>query len=111
VQVILDVYHAVLPSCRQISVVNPKLRKKILQANKLAASVCREQGWRYSGKHFWQAYFERCALDPWMRGEVPNPKNSRWRQHVGCLIDEERFAEIMNDAIEALRTEQQQAAA
>ena len=65
---------------------------------------CRDQGWPYEALNFWTAYFTECATDPWMRGEVPNPKNPSWKQNLDVLLAEDRFAGVMDRAIEALRS-------
>lgn len=98
-RVVLDAYHRLLPSCRRISVLNPKRQKRIQAADKLARQVCKAQGWTYATAKFWEAYFERCKADPWLRGEVPNPRNPAWKQNLDVLLKEDRFAEIMDRAI------------
>ena len=75
----------------------PKRKKRIQTADKLARQVCRDQRWEYDTEGFWRAYFAECAKDPWMRGDVPNPNNARWKQHLEVLIDEDRFARVMDD--------------
>jgi hypothetical protein len=40
-----------------------------------------------------------------MRGEVPNPKNPRWKQNLDVLLAEDRFASVMDRAIESMRGE------
>ena len=102
-QPILDAYHQLLPKCERIAVLNPKRRKRLLAAIKLAKSVCKSQQWPYDAGGFWAAYFGECATDPWMRGEVPNPKNLRWRQNLDVLLAEDRFAGVMDRAIGAMR--------
>lgn len=104
-QLVLEAYHEILPRCARIEVLSPKRRKRILTANKLAAQLCREQGWSMTTRQFWTSYFEECSDDAWMRGDVPNPKNPRWRQNLFVLIDEERFAGLMDRAIERVRGE------
>jgi len=102
-QPILDAYHQLLPKCERVEVLNPKRRKRLLAAVKLAKSVCKSQQWPYDAGGFWAAYFGECATDPWMRGEVPNPKNLRWRQNLDVLLAEDRFAGVMDRAIGAMR--------
>src|SRR5690606_37986802 len=97
--VVLASYHEILPNCRRIAVLNPKRRKRIQAADKLARQVCKQQGWTYVPKDFWEAYFDQCLQDPWLRGEVPNPKNPGWKQNLDVLLAEDRFAEIMDRAI------------
>lgn len=101
---VLSAYHSILPKCQHISVLNDKRRKRIAAAVKLARTVCRDQGWPYEALNFWNAYFTECATDPWMRGEVPNPKNPNWKQNLDVLLAEDRFAGVMDRAIEALRS-------
>jgi hypothetical protein len=100
---ILEVYHRVLPRCQHISVLNDKRKKRIAAAVKLARSVCEQQGWQYVADDFWGAYFDECTKDAWMRGEVANPKNPSWKQNLDVLIAEDRFAGIMDRAIESMR--------
>ena len=100
---ILIAYHELLPRCQRITVLNPKRKRRIAQVVKLAKQVCREQGWGYDADGFWRAYFAECTKDPWMRGEVPNPKNLAWKQNLDVLIAEDRFASVMDRAIEQLR--------
>lgn len=97
--VVLAAYHEILPNCRRIAVLNPKRRKRIQAADKLARQVCRQQGWAYVPKDFWEAYFDQCLQDPWLRGEVPNPRSPGWKQNLDVLLAEDRFAEIMDRAI------------
>lgn len=92
-------YHAMLPKCQRVGVLNPKRRKRILSADKLARKVCADQGWQFDRDWFWQNYFAECASDPWMRGEVPHPKNPAWKQNLEVLIAEDRFARVMDDVI------------
>ena len=100
---VLGAYHSALPKCKAISVLNPKRRKRLADADKLARQVCVEQGWEYEPVGFWGSYFSECSNDPWMRGEVANPKNPRWRQNLDVLLAEDRFAGIMDTAIAAMR--------
>lgn len=100
---VLQAYHEALPGCQRVNVVNPKREKRILTAHKLAEQVCRDQGWVTGALDFWRSYFAECSVDPWMRGEVPNPKNPSWKQNLDVLIAEDRFAGIMDRAIEAMR--------
>lgn len=103
---VLDAYHETLPKCARINVLNPKRVKRIQIADKLARQVCRQNGWSYVPADFWRAYFEECLDDPWLRGETPNPNNPRWKQNLGVLIAEDRFAEIMDRAIDRMRQEE-----
>ncbi len=99
---VLAAYHACLPSCQQIAVLNPKRRKRIGEAIRLAKQVCKSQGWEYDAE-FWPAYFGECAKDEWLRGDKPNPNNPKWKQNIDVLLAEDRFAEIMDRAIAAMR--------
>lgn len=105
IQTILDGYHRILPHCQRVSVLNDKRRKRIAVVCKLARQVCRQQGWPYAPDEFWSAYFGECATDPWMRGEVPNPKNPTWRQNLDVLLAEDRFAGVMDRAIGSMRAD------
>lgn len=100
---LLDAYHRILPRCQHVAVLNPKRRKRIQAADKLARQVCAQQGWTYDPAGFWEAYFAECAVDPWMRGEVPNPRNPSWKQNLDVLLAEDRFAATMDRAIAAMR--------
>jgi len=100
---ILDSYHATLPACQRIEVLNPKRRKRLAAAVKLAKQVCASQGWEYVPDQFWPAYWTQCAADKWMRGEVPNPNNPAWKQNLDVLLAEDRFAGVMDKAIAAMR--------
>jgi uncharacterized protein YdaU (DUF1376 family) len=100
---VLSAYHAALPQCLQIAVLNPKRKRRIADAVKLARQVCTRQGWPYEPADFWAAYFGECANDPWLRGERANPNNPNWKQNLDVLLAEDRFAEIMDKAIAAMR--------
>ena len=88
--------------CQRIAVMNPKRRKRIATADKLARQVSNQQGWAYEPQVFWDAYFTECSSDPWMRGEVPNPRNPNWKQNLDVLLAEDRFAGIMDRAIASM---------
>lgn len=105
VRAVLDAYHHALPLCQRVSVLNAKRRKRIEAVCKLARQVCRQQGWAYTPPEFWAAYFAECAIDPWMRGEVANPKNPGWKQNLDVLLAEDRFAKVMDQAISAMQRE------
>lgn len=102
---IIACYHEALPGCQRAETLTPKRKKRLLAAHKLARQVCEEQQWHVKPSEFWSAYFEQCAEDPWMRGEVPNPKNPRWKQNIDVLLAEDRFAGIVDAAITAMRRE------
>ncbi len=38
-----------------------------------------------------------------MRGDVPDPKNPRWKQNIDVLLREDRFAAVMDAAITAMK--------
>ena len=100
---ILAAYHAALPACQQIAVLNAKRRKRIGDAVKLAKQVCKSQGWPYEVTGFWTAYFTECSKDEWLRGDKQNPNNPKWKQNLDVLLAEDRFAEIMDRAIANMR--------
>lgn len=102
---VLAAYHEALPNCRHIEVLTPKRQRRIQLADKMARQVCRQQGWEYDPKTFWEAYFAQCQDDPWLRGEVPNPRNATWKQNLDVLLAEDRFADIMDRAIAAMRAD------
>lgn len=102
VSIVLAAYHEILPNCQRAVVQNPKRLKRIREADKLAKQVCRTQGWRYDADAFWRAYFGQCLGDPWLRGEVANPKNASWRQNIDVLLEEDRFAKIMDQALSGM---------
>lgn len=104
-RIVVDAYHETLPRCLRIEVMSPKRVKRIVAANKLAKTVCQQQSWDFETRSFWLSYFGECLLDPWLRGEVPNPKNVRWKQNLHVLIEEDRFAEIMDRAITRMERE------
>ena len=103
-QLVLNSYHRLLPNCQSITVLNDKRKRRIGEAVKLAKEVCTQQGWPYEATGFWDAYFSECAKDPWLRGDKPNPNNPEWRQKMDTLLAEDRFAEIMDKAISAMRS-------
>lgn len=105
VEIVLDCYHRLLPKCQRVEALTPKRRKRILSANKLARDLCRRQGWSLTVRDFWTAYFEECLEDPWLSGDVPNPKNPRWKQNLCVLLDEERFGQIMDKAVAKARAD------
>lgn len=102
---VLAAYHAALPACQAVSVLNGKRLKRIGDAIRLAKQVCKSQGWDYVASEFWAAYFAECAKDEWLRGDKPNPNNPKWRQRLDVLLAEDRFAEIMDRAIASMRGE------
>lgn len=99
----LAAYHAKLPKCQSVAVLNDKRAKRMAAAVKLARRICREQGMPYDPAEFWGAYFEECAADPWMRGDVPHPTRPTWKQNLDVLLAEDRFAGVMDRAIAAMR--------
>jgi uncharacterized protein YdaU (DUF1376 family) len=108
-RVIAEAYHAIMcptreSGCERVRAWTPKRLAKLRAADKLAASLCRAQGWDYGGRkaEFWSAYFEQCRKDPWLRGDVANPKNAGWKQNIWVLVDEKRFGQIMDQALAAM---------
>lgn len=106
VETILAAYHEILPRCKRIAVLTDKRLKRVGEAEAMARKVCAQQGWEYDTAAFWTGYFEQCSFDPWLRGDTANPKNPAWKQHLLCLIAEERFAEIMDAAIAEIQAEE-----
>jgi len=104
-EIVLEAYHRNLPRCEEVSVISPKRRRRIHFVDKLARQVCRQQGWKYAPADFWDSFFGECTNDPWMRGEIANPKNARWKQNLWVLIAEDRFAQVMDCAIARLKHE------
>jgi hypothetical protein len=111
-RVIAEAYHAIMcptreSGCERVRAWTPKRLAKLRAADKLAASLCRAQGWDYGGRkaEFWAAYFEQCRKDPWLRGDVPNPKNAGWKQNIWVLVDEKRFGQIMDQALATMEEE------
>lgn len=103
VDTVVSAYHAALPNCQRVSVVTPKRKRRIELADKLARQACKRVGWEYDAETFWPAYWGECTNDPWMRGDVPNPKNPGWKQRLDVLLDEKRFADVMDRAIERVQ--------
>lgn len=101
--VIVSTYHDALPHCRRWNAYTDKRRNVIVKAERLARTACHDAGIAYDAGQFWPAYFARCALDPWMAGDVRNPNNSRWRQSLETLVDDQRFADVMDGVIDELR--------
>jgi hypothetical protein len=102
-ELVISAYHTALPNCSSISTRTPKRLKRIKTADKLAQELCAQQGWTYEAEAFWSAYFAECSTDPWLRGDVPNPRNDRWKQNLDVLIAEDRFAGVMDRAIASMR--------
>jgi len=102
-EALLTAYHDILPACQRVTVMNPKRKRRIADAVKLARALCKSQGWNYNPTQFWTAYFGECVKDPWLRGEVSNPKNSSWRQNIDVLLAEDRFAKLMDNALDSMR--------
>jgi len=102
-QKILDAYHAILPNCARIEVLGDKRLRQLQLADKQARKVCRDQNWVYDAEVFWSEFFTECSRDPWLRGDVPNPKNAQWKQSLMILIREEHFSKVMDAAIAEMR--------
>lgn len=103
--IVVDAYHRILPKCQHVAVLNPKRKKRIAAATKLAREISDQQGWPWDPARFYDAYFGECATDAWMRGEVANPKNPDWKQNLDVLLAEDRFAGVMDRAIAAMRVD------
>ena len=99
---VVEAYHSHLPRCMRCSTMTPKRKKRIQHADKLARSVCAKHGWDYDPVVFWDSYFAECSNDPWMSGNVPNPKNAKWKQNLDVLIADDRFAQVMDVAISTM---------
>lgn len=97
---VIAAYHEALPKCRKVSAMTPKRHKRIITADKLARRIVEQHGQDYDPHVFWPGFFAQCATDPWMRGEVRNPKNPAWRQNLDVLLAEDRFAAVIDSALE-----------
>ena len=102
-QPIVDAYHELLPRCQTISTPSPRRLKRLANAAKLAKRVCASNGWSYEPETFWHGYFAVCTGDPWMRGDVSNPNNARWKQNLDVLLADERLAQVIDRAIDSMR--------
>ena len=102
-QPIVDAYHELLPNCQSIATPTPKRLKRLANAAKLAKRVCASHGWTYEPGTFWHGYFAVCANDPWLRGDVANPNNARWKQNLDVLLADERLAQVIDQAINSMR--------
>lgn len=102
---VVSAYHHALPKCQRMEVMTAKRKRRIANATKLAKQIASEQGWDWDPAEFWSAYFAECSSDPWMRGEVPNPKSATWKQNLDVLLAEDRFATVMDRAISGMRNE------
>ena len=102
-QPIVDAYHELLPNCQTISTPAPQRLKRLANAAKLAKRVCATNGWTYEPETFWRGYFAVCANDPWLRGDVANPNNARWKQNLDVLLADERLAQVIDQAINSMR--------
>ena len=100
---IVAAYHAKLPRCQRVGVLTPKRQRRLKAVAKLSRQVCREQGWKCGVGEFFDAYFGVCAEDPWMRGDVPHPTRPDWKQNIEVLLAEDRFAQVMDKAIAAMK--------
>lgn len=98
-RIVLEAYHRHLPNCLPAHTLTPKRQRRILMANKLAKALIARKGLGIGPAEFWDGYFAECAGDEWLRGDVPNPKNPRWRQNIDVLLAEDRFGGIMDAAL------------
>lgn len=105
VAVIVSEYHDTMTKCQKALAITPARRRKLLAADKMANGVCKRQGWDYAKRRaqFWRAYFDQCQKDPWLRGDMTNPNNPKWKQNLFVLTDDKRFGQIMDDALSALQ--------
>jgi len=99
VETIVDAYHHHLPHCQHVSALPPKRRRRILNADKMARTLCKQQGLSYHPEDYWDDYFACCEPDPWLNGTASNPNNPHWKQNIEVLLDEKRFAQIMDNAL------------
>lgn len=103
-QVIVDAYHAHLPNCAHVEALTDERLRAVKRAETNARRICKSRGWRY-GPDFWDDYFRECAKDPWLRGDVPNPKNARWKQNLDVLLRDEHFAKLMDAVLATIPRE------
>lgn len=109
-EIIRDAYNELLgtrPGCIACRAMNPKFVRRLQQVDKDAKKACAENEIEYEPVEFWRLYFSECLKDPWMRGDRPNPRNSRWKQSLKTLVDDERFLQIANVLLAAAEGEQQ----
>lgn len=105
ISVVVETFNRLLPNCQRVSVLNDKRRKRITAVCKLARKVCRQQGWPYEPRAFWSAFWAECDRDPWLSGRKPHPNRPTWKQSIDLLLEEDRFARIMDQAIAAALAE------
>jgi hypothetical protein len=97
-QAIVDAYHAALPACQRWVTLTDERKRLLGKAAVNARRICQSQGWTY-GPDFWTDFFAECAKDPWMRGDLPNPKNPNWKQSLDVLLRDKQFAQVMDRAL------------
>lgn len=103
--VIVDTYHATLPACREWKVTTPTRIRVLTRAEKLAREACKSMGIPYDPPEFWRGYFGWCDRDEWLAGRLRNPNNAAWRQTLETLVDDRRFALVMDKAMAELSQE------
>ena len=91
------------PGVKKTHVMTPKLRKKLLEANKRAYGLIKRRGWTMGTGKFWEAYFAYCErAGGWLAGKEANPDNPSWKQHLVLLVDDDRFRQVMDAAIDSM---------
>jgi hypothetical protein len=109
VDLVLKLFHELLPKCRKVVVLDPKLRKRILECDRIASKTIHEQGLSVAREVFWEAYFGECQDDPWLSGELKKP-DSNWKQNLEVLLRAKHFGDIVARAIERPRDSAEDAA-
>lgn len=94
-QTVVDAYHANLPNCAHVEALTEERIRAVKKAETNARRICKARGWAYDAT-FWTDYFRECAKDPWLRGDVPNPKNAQWKQSLDVLLRDTHFAKVMD---------------
>lgn len=101
-EAIVSAYNRILggrPGCRASLTTTPKLCRALGRASTMAQTVCKQHGLVFEQTEFWEVYFTSCLDDKWLRGDTPNPNNAKWKQSLPTLIDEDRFAQIMDTVL------------
>lgn len=99
VQVVIDAYHRNLPNCQAVLTLTPKRRRLILAANKIAKSLIAQRSLGVNTAEFWDRYFAECSEDPWLRGDVPDPRSPSWKQNLEVLLRDKHFGDVMDRAL------------
>lgn len=98
-EIIRDAYNEILgkrKGCIACRAINAKFARRLQQVDRDARKTCADNDVVYAPVEFWEMYFNACLKDPWLRGDKPNPNNSRWRQSLKTLVDDDRFLQIAN---------------